>query len=151
FPYSVDEFDAAREPRRLGRGLTEFVLRTGQPLLADRATIARLNEHGEVVSHGARAMEWLGVPLICEEVTVGVLAVQSYDAAHHYTRRYQELLTFVSYHIANALTRKRAAESLRSAYAELEQRVAERTEELFEANRDLREQISERERAERQL
>src|SRR5690606_4453858 len=70
FPYSVDEFDAAREPRRLGRGLTEFVLRTGRPLLADRATIARLNEHGEVVSHGARAMEWLGVPLICEEVTV---------------------------------------------------------------------------------
>ena len=151
FAYSVDEFDVRREPRRLGRGLTEYVLRTGRPLLADRGTIARLNDQGEVVSHGARATVWLGVPLICSEVTVGVLAVQSYDADHNYTRRDQELLTFVSYHIANALMRKQAADSLKDANAELEQRVAERTEELFEANRDLREQISERERAERQL
>ena len=151
FAYSVDEFDSRREARRLGRGLTEYVLRSGRPLLADRNTIASLNRQGEVISHGARATVWLGVPLICNEVTVGVLAVQSYDADHNYSRRDQELLTFVSYHIANALMRKQAADSLKDAYAELEQRVAERTEELFEANRDLREQISERERAERQL
>ena len=151
FPYSVDEFDISRAARSLGRGLTEYVMRSGLPLLADRNTIARLNAEGEVVSHGARATVWLGVPLICDEVTVGVLAVQSYDEAHRYSRRDQELLTFVSYHIANALMRKQAAESLKAAYAELEQRVAERTQELFEANRDLREQISERERAERQL
>ena len=151
FPYSVDEFDLARAPRLLGRGLTEYVLRTGHALLADRSTIGRLQEQGEVLSHGARAAIWLGVPLICDEKTVGVLAVQSYDSAHRYSARDQELLIFVSYHIANALQRKRAAESLRLANADLEKRVVDRTEALFEANRVLREQIAERERAERQL
>ena len=151
FPYSVDEYDLARAPRLLGRGLTEYVLRTGRALLADRNTIGQLQQQGEVLSHGARAAIWLGVPLICDDKTAGVLAVQSYDSAHRYSGRDQELLTFVSYHIANALQRKRAAESLRLANADLEKRVVDRTEALFEANRVLREQIAERERAERQL
>lgn len=151
FPYSVDEFDAARAPRRLGRGLTEYVLRTGTTLLADRARIDELRAGDIVLSVGALAASWLGVPLICDERTVGVLAVQSYDASHRYSVRDQEILTFVSYHIANALQRKRAAESLRLANTELEQRVVERTEALFETNRVLREQIAERERAESRL
>ena len=151
FPYSVDEHDRARESRRLGRGLTEYVLRTKRALLADRGSIARLEREGEVLSHGALAVFWMGVPLICDERAVGVLAVQSYDTQHRYTERDQELLLFVSYHIANALQRKRAAESLRLAYVDLEQRVVERTEALFETNRVLREQIAERERAEEKL
>ena len=151
FAYSVDEYDVDRAPRKFGSGLTEYVMRTGKPLLADRETNQRLHEAGELLSHGARATVWLGVPLICDEKTVGVLAVQSYDADHSYTARDQELLTFVSYHIANALMRKQAADSLRDANAELENRVSERTRELFAANRDLREQIGERERMERQL
>jgi len=151
FPYSVDEFDVSREPRTIGRGLTEFVLRSGKPLLADRNMIERLTHEGEVLSHGTLSTTWLGVPLICDDQTVGVLAVQSYDTAHQYSRLDQELLTFVSYHIANALMRKRAADSLKSANALLERRVADRTEELFNANRDLREQIAQRERIERQL
>lgn len=151
FAYSVDEYDVDRAPRQFGAGLTEYVIRTGKPLLADRETNRRLHEAGELLSHGARATIWLGVPLICDEKTVGCLAVQSYDADHNYTSRDQELLTFVSYHIANALMRKQAADSLREANAELETRVNERTQELFSANRDLREQIGERERMERQL
>ena len=151
FPYSVDERDARREQRPLGRGLTEYVLRTGQALLADRATIDRLNQEGEITSFGPRATMWLGVPLVCDAGTVGVLAVQSYDNLHRYQRRDQEILTFVGFHIANALQRMRAAERLRQANAELERRVAERTEALFAANRDLRQQIAERERFEREL
>jgi diguanylate cyclase (GGDEF)-like protein len=151
FPYSVDEHDAERPRRKLARGLTEYVLRTGQALLADRDTNRALHEAGEIATQGARSAVWLGVPLICESGTVGVLAVQSYDELHNYTRRDQEILTFVAYHIANALERKRAAERLREANTELERRVAERTEALYAANRDLHQQIAERERFERQL
>jgi diguanylate cyclase (GGDEF)-like protein len=151
FPYSVDEYDALRPSRRLARGLTEYVLRTGQALLADRSTNRALHESGDIATQGAPAAVWLGVPLVCEAGTVGVLAVQSYDEHHTYTVRDQEILTFVSYHIANALERKRAAEKLRQANAELERRVAERTAALYAANRDLHQQIAERERIERQL
>ncbi len=80
-----------------------------------------------------------------------MLAVQSHSDEHRYTPRDQELLTFVSYHIANALERKRNGESLKQAYADLEQRVIERTSELATANRELREHIAVRERMERQL
>ncbi|WP_043692510.1 EAL domain-containing protein [Luteibacter sp. 9133] len=146
FPYSVDELDGVREPRELGRGLTEFVLRNGKALLADRDEIDRLNRDQVLSTSGARSLHWLGVPLIWNEKSMGVLAVQSYSPEHTYSARDQELLTFVSYHIANATT-----ESLKQAYASLERRVTERTRALALANRDLREQIAERERVERRL
>jgi diguanylate cyclase (GGDEF)-like protein len=151
FPYSVDERDMKRHPRKLGNALTEYVLRTGSALLADRAGLERLYATGAAEPIGARSRSWLGVPLICNERPVGVLAVQSHSDEHRYTPRDQELLTFVSYHIANALERKRNGESLKQAYGELEQRVIERTSELAAANRDLREHIAMRERMERQL
>ncbi len=151
FPYSVDELDGSREPRALGRGLTEFVLRNGKALLADRDEIDRLHRENILMQSGARSLHWLGVPLIWGERSMGVLAVQSYSPEHTYSPRDQELLTFVSYHIANALQRKHTSESLKQAYASLERRVTERTRALALANRDLREQIAERERVERRL
>lgn len=148
FPYSVDERDPVRPRRRLAKGLTEYVLRTGTALLADREVIESLANAGEVHSFGPRSAYWLGVPLICDDRTVGVLAVQSYASEIPFTERDQELLIFVAYHIANGLERKRAQESLRVAYMDLEQRVAERTRELAVANRELTDQIFERERIE---
>ncbi|MGH8126445.1 MAG: putative bifunctional diguanylate cyclase/phosphodiesterase, partial [Rhodanobacteraceae bacterium] len=110
-----------------------------------------LRAEGEVAQQGADSICWLGVPLVCAEHTVGALVVQSYSPEHRYTLRDQELLTFVSYHIANALERVRATESLRRTYSNLEHRVGERTRALALANRDLRAQIAERERIEARL
>ncbi|MEO7067937.1 MAG: EAL domain-containing protein [Rhodanobacter sp.] len=151
FPYSVDELDGARESRMHGRGSTEYVLRHGKPLLAYPSDLERLQMLGEVEQIGARSTCWLGVPLIWSGRVLGVLTVQSYAPEHTYDASDQELLTFVSYHIANALQRKHAASSLKHAYAGLERRVTERTRALALANRDLREQIAERERVERRL
>ncbi|MDN5923976.1 MAG: diguanylate cyclase, partial [Xanthomonadales bacterium] len=151
FPYSADEFDVERNQRLRGKGLTEYVLEHGTALLADSEEIERLHAQQRVVQSGTRSICWLGVPLICKEETVGVLAVQSYAAEHHYSKSDQELLTFVSYHIANALERKRTAESLKQAYTDMERRVSERTQSLAEANRDLRQQIIKRERVEQRL
>ncbi len=152
FPYAVDERDTTGwEPRKLARGLTDYVLRTGRPLLADRAAIDKLARAGEVVSYGPRSVCWLGVPLMRDERTVGVITVQSYSHDILFSERDQELLTFVSFHIASGLLRKRAQDSLKAAYAELERRVEERTRELANANRKLRGQIAERERAEESL
>ena len=58
FPYSVDERDPVRQPRPLGHGLTEYVLRTGGALLVDRYGMDRLERAGQLRST-ARARCWL--------------------------------------------------------------------------------------------
>ncbi|SFK74891.1 bifunctional diguanylate cyclase/phosphodiesterase [Lysobacter sp. cf310] len=151
FPYSIDERDPIRESRRLGAGLTEYVIKRGQALLADRNRIASLEAAGLVRSLGSQAHCWLGVPLFRSDHVVGVIAVQSYSPAIAFTVRDQELLTFVAHHISNGLARKQTQDRLVAAHSELEQRVASRTRELAQANTELLSQIGERLRAEQQL
>jgi diguanylate cyclase (GGDEF)-like protein len=151
FPYIVDERDVVSRTRRPAKGLTEYVMFTGEPLLADRERIDALHAQGKVQSVGAHARCWLGVPLVRDDDVVGVIAVQSYTPDIMFTPRDQELLTFVAHHIGSSLERKRAQEHLKVAHAELESRVDSRTSELAEANRQLRAQIGERVRAEQRL
>lgn len=151
FPYSVDEINPKRPSRQLGNGITEFVLRTGRALLVDRAGIEAMVAAGDMQSIGPPARSWLGVPLLCDERTVGVLAVQSYDDATDFDSSDQELLTFVAHHIGSSLERKLSQQSLHNAYTELEARVESRTRELGRANHDLTRQIAERERIESRL
>lgn len=151
FPYSVDERDAVRRPRKVAKGLTEYVLGSGKALLADRPRIAQLEAAGKVRSIGTLAHCWLGVPLLHDDRVVGVIAVQSYSPEVGFSSRDQELLTFVAYHIGSGLARKQAQDRLVQAHAGLEQRVSERTRELAEANAELVEQMGERMRAERKL
>ena len=151
FPYSVDERDIVRKPRRMIRGLSEYVINSGRALLADRAEIARLEATGELRHHGSLAHCWLGVPLMRDGVAVGVIAVQSYSPEIGFTVQDQKLLTFVAHHIGGALARKRSQDHLKAAHAELEYRVDARTRELEEANRELRAQVAERMRAEQRL
>ena len=63
FPYFVDEFDMAPASRPLRKGLTEYVLRTGEPLLATGERLNELAAAGEVERTGSPADDWLGVRL----------------------------------------------------------------------------------------
>jgi GAF domain-containing protein len=80
---------------------------------------------GEVIPIGTFSVGWLGVPLIMNGRATGVLVVQSYTVGVGYTVRDQELLTFVALHVATALQRRQAQESLRAAYTELQGRIEE--------------------------
>ena len=113
FPYWVDAHDPAPAPEPYGRGLTEYVLRTGRPLLASPEVFADLVAKGEVEQVGADSVDWLGVPLASGQRVLGVLAVQTYDARHRYRDADRDVLTFVSRQIAVALERKRAEEQIR--------------------------------------
>lgn len=133
FPYSVDEADAVRAPRGLKRGLTEYVLRTQEPLLATPEKFEELVRQGEAEDVGTPSVDWLGVPLMTGGKSYGVLVVQSYHTNVRFGEQEKEVLTFVSQHISVALERKRSEEQLLKAHHELEERVRERTVDLSRA------------------
>ncbi|MDQ3205475.1 MAG: EAL domain-containing protein, partial [Pseudomonadota bacterium] len=150
FPYFVDQFGHKAESRKVGKGISEYVIRRGRPWLIDmsdestRIDIQRLQDNGQIATMGPTSAAWLGVPLVLGDRTMGLLSVQSYTPGMGYTDRDLGLLTFISYQIANGLERQRAAAELKNAYADLEQRVAERTSELSR-------QIKVREKVEQRL
>jgi len=112
FPYFVDEFDADFPAKRLGKGLTEYVLRTGQVLLATPELHEELEQRGEVELIGPPSLDWLGVPLKAGDRTIGVLVAQTYTPGVRYGEREKHILQFVSTQIAMAIERKRTEEQL---------------------------------------
>ena len=117
FPYFVDEVDPTPDPKRLGCGLTEYVLRTGEPLLATPQVFDDLVQRGEVELIGAPSLDWLGVPLKSGATCIGALVVQSYTKNIRFGERDREILKFVSQQLATAIEHKRYEEALRRSEA----------------------------------
>jgi len=115
FPYFVDEYDQRVEWLNPGHGLTAYVLRTGQPLLATPEVFERLVRDGEVEPVGSPSIDWLGAPLRSGETTWGAIVTQSYDVGARYTEKDQEVLVFVAQHVAAAIEHKRREEALRAS------------------------------------
>ncbi|MCC2617530.1 EAL domain-containing protein [Aestuariibacter halophilus] len=156
FPYYSDEITRDVESRPLGRGLTEYVLRTGRAELINFSRVAALRDDGELDEATAanmlkRSNSWLGSPLIVEGEISGVIAVQTYGADEQYTLKDLELLRFVSHHIAVAMERKRASDKLQMYNQQLADKVKERTDELHNTNLHLKKQIEERKQIELKL
>ena len=115
FPYWIDEFDPVPEPKPLAqrRGLTDVVLRTGEPLLLSpemHDLRAVIGEAADLI--GTDGVDWLGIPLRTERGIIGVLTVQSYTGELRYTEKHKQLLQFVSDQVAAAIERKQAQELL---------------------------------------
>ncbi|OYV95152.1 MAG: hypothetical protein B7Z68_07345, partial [Acidobacteria bacterium 21-70-11] len=114
-PYFVDEEDETPPPQGPRRGLTGYVIRTGQPLLATPEVFEDLCRRGEVETIGAPSIDWLGVPLIVGSETIGALVVQTYREGVRYGEREKDILVFVSRQVAQAIARKRAEEAIRQS------------------------------------
>lgn len=130
FPYFEDETDSIETTGvnsaydeslettlyDLSGTLTDYVRRTGKPIRFPNETINNLYESGEISLFGSQSNSWLGVPLKLSGITVGVMAVQSYDQKDAYSHKDEELMVFVSDHIARAIENVRAEVEMRKQH-----------------------------------
>jgi len=112
FPYFFDEYEESPEPQSLGLGLTEYVLRTGKPILVTPEVFAELEKKNEVVSVGPPSIDWLGVPLNTRDGTIGVLVIQSYTQGMRYSEEEKNILVFISEQVAMAISRFKTKDDL---------------------------------------
>lgn len=123
FPYFVDQVDEQPVERKAGRGLTEYILRSGVAHLIDAEMDIKLREIGETSLIGEPTQIWLGVPLKVEGNTIGAIVVQDYSDASTYGEEEKDILIYVSEQIALAIDKKRN-----------EEKIIEYSEELKETN-----------------
>jgi PAS domain S-box-containing protein len=121
FPYNIDENDQMKESSKRGRGLTEYVLRTGKAVLLDFEKFWELAKKGEIENVETPPLIWLGVPLKLFEKTFGVIAVRDYHNPKAYNDDDMHILTFVSEQIAQVIERRRNSEEIKRYTEELKQ------------------------------
>ena len=107
FPYFVDKYDKEDwSPVKFGKGLTEYVIKTGKSALIDKKMDSRLIAKGEVELLGPQSEIWLGVPLKIQNNVIGAMVVQDYEDVKAYDETDQQILDVVAYPISRALERK---------------------------------------------
>ncbi len=163
FPYYKDDEDEQQKGREPLYNPTKKIPKeklagTATMKVIEERNLLHLNRVGfeNMTVTGRVPEDWIGVPLIIEGQLLGALIVQSYDEGFRYDKRDEELLVYVSQHIATSLKRKQDAESLKEAHKklqnhnrELEVRVAGRTEELKKINITLANEAKERRKSEK--
>lgn len=107
FPYYIDEFDDEAPAKKFGKGLTEYIIRTGKSILLTQETHRELEVIGEIETVGTPSKVWLGVPLSIQDKIIGVFVVQDYHSEEAYSNKEKEILELISYPISRAIERKK--------------------------------------------
>jgi PAS domain S-box-containing protein len=113
FPYFVDERESAPAPARAARGLVEYVLRTGEPLLCASQQIEQMQQRREIELATPPPLYWLGVPLRANHHVFGALVLKSYSESVLLRERDKEVLSLISRQLAATLEHKRNEQALR--------------------------------------
>jgi GAF domain-containing protein len=109
--------------RPFSNGLTEYILRTGEPLLMNRRVIEEAAERG-IEPVGRPCLAWMGVPMPSNGETIGVLAVQDYHRTDCYDSHDLEVLGIIAAQAAAAIQNARSLSAARRAYQELSEAQA---------------------------
>jgi len=110
FPLAFDAGQRVQwRSREMGKGLTEYIIHSQQPVLVREDMPKWLAEKG-IETVGPMAPSWMGVPLKIGDRVLGVMAIQSYDTPRAYDERELELLTAIASQTAIALESARLFE-----------------------------------------
>jgi serine phosphatase RsbU (regulator of sigma subunit) len=149
FPYFEDEYDKIETAGvsfnydeslevtlyDLSGTLSDYVRRTGNPVRFPNKEMNKLYDSGEIELFGSQSTSWLGVPLKLSGNSIGVMVVQAYDLAEAYSVKDEELLVFVSDHIARAIERVRVEEKIRKQHLLVLQQKQDITDSINYAKR----------------
>ncbi|HEU5468869.1 MAG TPA: diguanylate cyclase [Steroidobacteraceae bacterium] len=153
--FRVRELHGARQPATrsaLDAGLFGWVVERGEGILVENWPRAPARLRERALETDKKTGSVIAVPLVHDGAVIGLLSVQHTEVGV-YSRADLNLLQRFAEHIAAALADARAFEELAEYRARLEERVAGRTADLEQANREkerliaaLREQSSALER-----
>jgi GAF domain-containing protein len=106
--------------QKLEAGMTEYVLRTRQPLLIHEDIEGWLREQGvELKVVGFIPQSWLGVPMLVGDQAIGIIAVQS-ELRQHFNNQHRDLLVAIASQSAIAIQNARLFTQTQDALAETE-------------------------------
>jgi len=114
FPYFKDAHDKAKQFKDVdrGKGITEYVRRTGMPLLANEDVQKLLVAEKKIEIVGHPAPVWIGVPLKSKDKVVGVMALQHYEDPNAFSTEDLELLSFISSQVARLIEKRELLDKL---------------------------------------
>lgn len=92
--------------RRGGNGITEYVIRSREPLLISGNLVAKAQELGIDLA-GREAQSWLGVPMVVGDEIIGMIAVQDFANTNKFDMHMVDLLTTVANQAAIAIQNTR--------------------------------------------
>jgi GAF domain-containing protein/HAMP domain-containing protein len=104
--------------RRTSNGITEFVIRSRQPLLI-QGNIQQWAQAQGITLVGRDAESWLGVPMLVGGEVIGVITVQSFDDMRQYDNHDRDLLTAFASQTAVSLQNARLFEQAKKRAEEL--------------------------------
>ena len=124
FPFVTNDRQRIDTPsRKLGSGLTDYVLRTKETLFMPDHVLARMQEMGfEFIPFGDNkpALSWLGVPLLAGNRAIGAIVVQSVEKENLYSERDRDVLLSISNQTATALENARLFQESKERANELD-------------------------------
>ena len=107
FPYFKDENDKKPIAYNMKKGLTEYVINSGQSLLLNKEIYENLILSKNIEPIGTPCYNWLGVPLkLLNGKTIGMICVQNYEYDYLFKEEDKKILQYVSDQIAMAIKRK---------------------------------------------
>ena len=112
FPYFVDERDPHPVPRKLGGGLTDYVIREKETLSLSKEKFESMKKKLGMELIGSISNHWLGVPLKVDDEVIGVMVVQEYSQGIAYTEEEEKILITISNQVALAIQRKKYSDAL---------------------------------------
>jgi GAF domain-containing protein len=112
FPFAIERGERRRwAERKAGRGLTEHVLRTREPMLLADRVVERLDALG-VEAIETEALSWMGAPLLVGDKEIGMIGVQDLEQEGAFTQADLDLLAALANQVAVAIENARLYENV---------------------------------------